>query len=95
MSRFRADPLFTALIPNAATDLKPLAEELFKPYGVQVRATDSQLMLQPLVRTRVILAELARDKSRELGVQWPNEYNAQVLPNIDTPDALMVDVEGS
>lgn len=80
--RFRADPVFTAQIPKAATGLKEGAEALFKPYGIRIESTGTQLMLQPLVRTKVILAEISRGDARALGVKWPSEYQAQVLPTL-------------
>lgn len=88
--RFRADPQFTAQIPKASGTLKDGADELFKAFGIRVESTDSELMLQPLVRTRVILAELSKSDSRELGVGWPSEYQAQVLPKANIDDTLMV-----
>lgn len=88
--RFRADPQFTAQIANAAGNLKANAGELFKPFGIRVESNDSELMLQPLVRTRVILAELSKNDSREFGIEWPSEYQAQVLPSFVGDDKLML-----
>ncbi len=88
--RFRADPEFTAQVPQAAGHLRENAAALFKSYGIQVESTDSELMLQPLVRTRVILAELARNNERELGIKWPTENEAQLLPRFKTEDSLLV-----
>ncbi|MGZ3721309.1 MAG: hypothetical protein ACXVA9_00180 [Bdellovibrionales bacterium] len=88
--RFRATPRFTAQIPNAAGNLKANASALFKPYGISVESTESELMLQPLVRTRVILAEISKNSSQEIGVAWPSSYEAQVLPKISADNNLMV-----
>jgi pilus assembly protein CpaC len=88
--RFRMEPQFVAQVPAAAGQLKENAVTLFKPYGIKVVAQESQLMLQPLVRTRVILAEVSKETSLELGVKWPSEYNAQLLPKIaGSDDSLM------
>ncbi len=89
--RFRADPEFTAQVPKAAAGLKAGIAHLFKPYGIRIESTDSELMLQPLVRTRVILAELSKEDSTQFGVRWPSEYQAQIIPHLaGSPDALMV-----
>lgn len=56
------------------------AGNIFNSFGMRVEANSSQLELQPLVRTRVILAEVSRDQSMEFGVEWPSSYQAQVLP---------------
>lgn len=87
--RFRALPRFTAQIPNAAASLKANVTELFKPWGISVEGTDSELMLQPLVRTKVILAEVSRNSSQELGLSWPSSYAAQVLPNFKEGDGVL------
>jgi pilus assembly protein CpaC len=83
--RFQANPRFTAEIPNAAGDLKTGAAALFKPYGIGVESSDSNLMLEPLVRTRVILAEISKNEGLDIGIQWPPEYQAQILPKF-SPD---------
>jgi pilus assembly protein CpaC len=88
--RFQALPQFTAEIPKAADGLKANAAALFKPYGIRVESTESSLMIEPLVRTRVILAELSKDESIDLGVAWPSEYQAQVLPKLGADNNLMV-----
>ena len=79
VARFRADPVFTVQVPKAP-GLKDSAGNIFNSFGMRVEANSSQLELQPLVRTRVILAEVSRDQSMEFGVEWPSSYQAQVLP---------------
>jgi pilus assembly protein CpaC len=88
--RFASDPQFIAQVPRAAGALRELAGTAFKPYGIQVQATESDLLLQPLVRTRVVLAEVSRSDAIDFGVQWPAEYSAQLLPRFQADDALMV-----
>jgi pilus assembly protein CpaC len=80
---FRALGGFTAEIPKAAGTLQSGAARLFKPFGIRVESSESDLMLEPLVRTRVILAELSKTEARDFGVQWPSDYEAQVLPKFN------------
>lgn len=80
--RFSAAPEFTAHLPQAAAPLKAAVEGSLKPYGIRVETSISELSVQPLVRTRVILAEVSRSFSRAFGVSWPSEYQAQVLPSL-------------
>ncbi len=90
VARFRADPVFTVTVPKAV-GLKESAAAVFQPFGMHIESSASQLELQPLVRTRMILAEVSRDQAQEFGVQWPGEYAAQVLPKLAAgQDALMV-----
>ena len=87
--RFRSQPRFIAQIPNAAANLKANASELFKSYGIEVETTESELMIQPLVRTRVVLAEVTRTYGQELGVSWPASYEASVLPKFNAADLMV------
>jgi len=88
--RFSAQPQFTAHVPSAQKGLKEAVSEVFAPYGVRVVASESTLAVQPLIRTKVILAELNRSQSQTLGVEWPSAYQAQVLPKILATDGLAV-----
>ncbi|MBX3022570.1 MAG: hypothetical protein KF799_12935 [Bdellovibrionales bacterium] len=80
--RFSHDPEFTAELPQTSPALKAAAAASLRPYGIQVDMSKAELSLQPLVKTRVIVAEVSRQFSREFGVQWPSEYLGQILPRI-------------
>jgi pilus assembly protein CpaC len=89
--RFRATPQFSAQIPRAAGSLKNNAAALFKSYGIRVESTDSELMIQPLIRTRVILAEVSKNEAQDFGVSWPSEYKVRMLPQLgNTDDNVML-----
>lgn len=91
--RFSANPEFTVHIPKAAGELRKSVERTFASYGITTESGTSDLALQPLVRTRVILAEVTKGFSQEIGVGWPSEYQAQVLPRLQATDALMVSLK--
>lgn len=82
--RFTASPEFTAILPKAAQGLKAAVERELAPFGIRVEMSESDLALQPLVRTHVILAEVTRGFSRQFGVAWPSEYQANLLPRLGT-----------
>lgn len=84
-----ATPYLTLSLPAGSDAYEKLAEKTYSPFGVSVRVTPSQVRLMPLVRTRVILAELSNEMSRTFGIQWPANYQAKVLPTFATPDDLM------
>lgn len=89
--RFSAsDGEFRVHIPKGAQSLKAAVERVYKPFGISVDVSGADLTVAPLIRTRVILAELSKSYSQELGVQWPGEYKAQLLPNIKDGEGLMV-----
>lgn len=88
--RFTADGGFKVHIPKSAQNLRANVETVFKPFGVTVQMSESDLAIAPLVRTRVILAEVSKTFSQELGVKWPAEYSANMLPKMKPGQDLMV-----
>ncbi len=88
--RFTADPQFTVHVPKGAKSLQQSVRDVFAPFGVRVVSGDGQLMIQPLVRTQVVLAELSRSQSRSFGVEWPSAYRARLVPKPAVPDDLLV-----
>jgi pilus assembly protein CpaC len=88
--RLIADPNLTVSLPAGSEIYQKIADKTFSPYGVKVRVTPSQVRVMPLVRTRVILAEISSEVSRTFGVQFPNGYQAKLLPKLETPEDLSV-----
>jgi len=88
--RMVSDPTIAILIPQGAKGLKTAVEGHFKSFGVQVRMAESDLHIQPLIRTRVVLAEVAKSSSRQFGLEWPTSYQANVLPNWAPEKDLMI-----
>lgn len=84
--RFRADPGFRAILPKTISTLREEASQVFSPYGIKIDASGNGLALQPLVRTRVILAEVSKQESTDFGVEWPSTYQAQILPKISSAE---------
>ncbi len=87
--RFSADSNFKIHIPKSAQSLRASVEDIFNPFGIAVEMSGSDLEIAPLIRTRVILAELSKSFSQELGVKWPSEYQAQLLPTLKGGGDLM------
>lgn len=78
--RFRAAPDFTAILPDSASGVKAQVQRGLAAYGIGVDSGPNELSIQPLIRTRVVVAEVSRGFGRTLGVSWPGEYAAQILP---------------
>lgn len=87
--RFSADSGFRVHIPKSAQNLRANVEDVFGAFGVTTHMSESDLAIAPLVRTRVILAEVSKTFSQELGVKWPAEYQAQLLPVLKGDEKLM------
>lgn len=87
---FTSSPNFTVRVPKGAKAILQSATELYSPYGIRVESVESQLLVQPLVRTRVVLAELSRTHSRTYGIEWPSAYQARLVPRLSGQDDLML-----
>ena len=81
---------FRVHIPKGAQSLKAAVERVYKPFGITVEVSGADLTIAPQIRTRVVLAEISKSFSQEIGVKWPSEYSAQLLPNLKSAEALMV-----
>ncbi len=88
--RFTATPHFSAHIPVGPKSLMASAQEAFGAYGIRVQSSESQLTVQPLIRTQVVLAEINRSHSRAFGIGWPATHQAQLLPKASIEENIMV-----
>ncbi len=93
--RFSAEPRFAVHVPSVSKSkgLETAAVNAFRDYGISVQAAPSDLHIEPLVRTQVILAELSRGRTREFGVEWPTSYQAQLLPKMEANQQLLVSLK--
>lgn len=80
--RVTADPAFTMWIPKSSLALKEQTQRLFSPFGISIRSSDSMVNIEPQIRTHVVLAEVTKSFSRHLGVTWPSQYEARVIPKL-------------
>lgn len=84
--RLIASPELTLSLPAGSDAYLKMTEKTFSPYGIDVRVTPSQVRLMPLVRTKVVLAELSHESSQTFGLKWPGGYQAKVLPEFQPED---------
>jgi pilus assembly protein CpaC len=54
---------------------------LLSALGIRAIATASNLDLEPLVKVQITVAEVRKSESLKYGIEWPETYSAQVLPN--------------
>lgn len=87
--RFSASPRFTVHLPKDSSGLKSEVTRTFASYGMDVEVSSSTIAVQPLIRTRVVLAEVSKSFGRIFGVEWPGSYSAQVLPEFSASEPLL------
>lgn len=80
-------------LPAGSDGYVAIAQKTFSPFGLTVQVTPSQVTMAPLVRTVVILAELSRQVTRTFGIQWPQNYQAKILPQWEPPADLMLELK--
>jgi len=88
--RFSFSPRFSVHLPKTAPTLKSEAQEIFAPFGIAVVPSHSDLQVQPLVQTQVVIAEVNRSKGLNYGIEWPSSSAAQILPKLEPAKDLMV-----
>jgi pilus assembly protein CpaC len=73
-------PSAEATVPSEPTQLKSQVERVLGPYGFKVEMSTAALSLEPMVRVRLLVAEVRKSMARTLGIQWPDSLPAQLLP---------------
>ena len=84
-----AQPDLIATLPAGTKDLQSEIADALKYFGIEVRLNSSQVDIQPLIRTHVILAEVTKDFSEEFGIDWPSQYSAQIVPRWQSPTNIL------
>lgn len=57
------------------------AEKWLRDHGLELEQDPTMVATVPQVRIRVLIAEIRRDQGIKLGLQWPDGFNAALLPN--------------
>lgn len=58
----------------------PLIRQTSQSWGLETIFSPDEVNLKPLIRTRIIVAEVSRQRLTSLGLSWPDSYQAQVVP---------------
>lgn len=58
--------------------------------GIQLETSAGLTELEPMVRTQIVIAEVRRNRARELGINWPNIAKATLLPSLQVPTEALV-----
>lgn len=86
-------PQAMALVPTSPAELPKRVQEVLGPFGFSVEPSSSALSLEPLVRVKIVVAEITRNRSLQYGIKWPSSLQAQLLPNLaPTGDPAYLDL---
>ena len=77
-----------AALPQNHKDLLASYNKALTPFGIRVELDSKGIELEPLVRVRILVAEVRKSAMRKIGVDWPTSIKATLLPNgnLETPN---------
>lgn len=75
-----ASPELQAVISSQQKNYIERYHELLEPFGYKMIQDKNALQLEPMVDLSVKMVELKKNYFRKLGVDFPQKYTAQVLP---------------
>ncbi|MCB0350705.1 MAG: hypothetical protein KDD38_05940 [Bdellovibrionales bacterium] len=84
------EPLVTAILPEDDKNLDTLWRQALLPLGIQLQYEKSQLSIQPLVRVRIVVAEVNKKMQSQLGVEWPEIVSASLAPKLTGVNSIEV-----
>ncbi len=82
---------FTLTFANDTQKLQ--ATNLTKKFGLEFVEANKGISLEPLVRLHVMLAEVSHTFLQEVGVDWQNNYQAQLLPQFRDEGGLLAQLK--
>lgn len=68
----------TALF-NGPTEAAKRWESRLQRWGLRLRREEAAVEMAPVVRVEIAVAELRRDRVKNIGLKWPQSFNAQTL----------------
>ncbi len=69
-------------IPHSLKDQQKRIDRALANLGIRSVLDKQLLEPQPLIRLRVLFAEVSRNFQRQFGLSWPNSYSIQVFPGL-------------
>jgi pilus assembly protein CpaC len=78
-------PQASVVLPTEPEDLKARVAKVLRPFGFRIERSPSSLALEPLVRVKIIVAEIRKRMMSQLGISWPGSIDAQLLPSFAAP----------
>lgn len=79
-------------LPSEPEDLQKRVSQVLGPYGFEIAQSPSSLGLEPLVRVKILVAELRTKMMSRIGLQWPASVEGQLLPSFKVPADSMLNI---
>src|SRR5690606_29742479 len=88
LPHFIWNPYAQAHLSAGQSGIQSIIDQVLKPYGIETFYEKSQLAVQPLVRVKIVVAEINKSARRKLGIEWPQSVSAQLAPRWQNPQAI-------
>ncbi|MES2964877.1 MAG: hypothetical protein V4760_13380 [Bdellovibrionota bacterium] len=82
---FRFEPMAAAIVPLEPKELKERMEKVLASFGFKVEASASVVELAPMVRVKIVVAEIKKNHASHIGLSWPSMVTGQLLPKPELP----------
>lgn len=84
------NPSLLAIVPAEHEPLNTQWDIALGGLGIPIRYEKSELAIQPLVRVKIVVAEINKKIQSQIGIEWPNMISAQIAPRFKGPDSLQI-----
>lgn len=75
---YQAEPMVE--YPITAKEEEAYLKRKLKPWGLIPLFSSATISLKPLIRIKILVAEINRQHMTSLGISWPDSYSAKLLP---------------
>lgn len=65
-------------------------DQTLGPLGVARKYEKSQIVIEPLIRVKIVVAEINKKLQSQMGIEWPDMISASLAPKFNGPSTLDV-----
>lgn len=77
--RLLREPYPTVRVPTTMADSHQVTE-ILGHFGIAIKEDKRRIYSEPLIKVQVLLAELRKSYGQSIGIEWPYQLSAKVLP---------------
>lgn len=65
-------------------------DQILGPLGVARKYEKAQVVIEPLIRVRIVVAEVNKKLQSQMGIEWPDMISATLAPKFNGPTSLEI-----
>lgn len=77
-----AENPLTISFPDSAKANGNELEKRLQEWGLKIHFSPQTVDIKPMIRTKILVAEVNRNYARSMGISWPGTYQAQLVPQV-------------